>query len=64
MSGVFRYTRVRLSGACVLGLLLLAGCGQRGPLMLPEPQPAASVPADPSATGDAATDDEEEDGGR
>ena len=36
----------RLGAGLLLATLLLAGCGQKGPLYLPEPEPAASASGD------------------
>ncbi len=45
----------------LLILVLLAGCGSKGPLYLPEEPPAEDSPAAQNATGqDTPTDSEEE----
>jgi len=37
-------------GACLLGVALLAACGQKGPLMLPKPSTAAASAAAPASS--------------
>ena len=53
--------------ALVLPLALLAGCGQRGPLFLPdEPAPPAPAPAAsgaPAEEAEKAADDEDDEAG-
>jgi predicted small lipoprotein YifL len=51
-SGVLRFATALAMG---LALLCTAGCGQKGPLYLPEPAPVA-VPAPGVAPGDAPGD--------
>lgn len=43
----FRAGLLLLTGLLLAGLL--AGCGQKGPLYLPKPQPQASSPESPSS---------------
>jgi predicted small lipoprotein YifL len=64
--GVRSVARAILEIAAVLGLAQLAGCGQKGPLYLPETKPAVieqpATAATPAATTPAPEkpDDEEE----
>jgi predicted small lipoprotein YifL len=37
-------------GACLLGVAMLAACGQKGPLMLPKPSTAAASAAAPASS--------------
>lgn len=37
--------RQALAGLCAVALLALAGCGQKGPLYLPDPAAAQPAPA-------------------
>jgi len=39
-----------LPGVLVVGTLLLAACGQKGPLYLPDPAPKAIAPLPPTST--------------
>ena len=50
---------LRLPALVVLLALATGGCGMRGPLYLPEQQPAA-VPQDPAPPADEAADGEEQ----
>jgi predicted small lipoprotein YifL len=61
--GVRSVARAILGIAAVIGLALLTGCGQKGPLYLPETKPAViEQPATPAATTPAPEkpDDEEQ----
>ncbi len=50
---------LRLPALVLILALLAAGCGMRGPLYLPEEQPAA-VPQDQAPPADEAADGEEQ----
>ena len=50
---------LRLPALVVLLALATGGCGMRGPLYLPDQQPAA-VPQDQAPPADEAADDEEQ----
>lgn len=47
-----------LSSLAFCSLLLLSGCGQKGPLYLPDEKPTAVPPAS-DTTGQTTTEDEE-----
>lgn len=48
------------TGALLVALLLAAGCGQKGPLFLPEDNDAAAVATDAEPATDAAEEREDE----
>ena len=56
-----RFKRLLLAGALVCFLAILAGCGQRGPLYLPDEQPEGT-PAQEETETESGEEDEETSG--
>ena len=50
-----------LSGLVLIFALCLGGCGQRGPLYLPDGPDAAEETTEPAAAGDNENEDKEDD---